>query len=113
VVKGYHAEEREEGVFAGGVKRLLDNVLKTLTATSLMSLSAAGLMGIVSAIIIELGAHKILAGSMTLGTFFAFNIFLGLLVAPVFQIVAHRHANHRGHYRPRAYARNSERKAGR
>src|SRR5439155_806008 len=48
VVKGYHAEEREEGVFAGGVQRLLDNVLKTLTATSLMSLSAAGLMGIVS-----------------------------------------------------------------
>src|SRR6195256_3146149 len=88
VVKGYHAEEREEGVFASGVKRLLDNVLKTLTATSLMSLSAAGLMGIVSAIIMELGAHKILAGSMTLGTFFAFNIFLGLLVAPVFQIVA-------------------------
>jgi len=88
VVKGYHAEEREEGVFTSGVKRLLDNVLKTLTATSLMSLSAAGLMGIVSAIIMELGAHKILAGTMTLGTFFAFNIFLGLLVAPVFQIVA-------------------------
>jgi ABC-type multidrug transport system fused ATPase/permease subunit len=53
-----------------------------------MSLSAAGLMGIVSAIIMELGAHKILGGTMTLGTFFAFNIFLGLLVAPVFQIVA-------------------------
>jgi subfamily B ATP-binding cassette protein MsbA len=88
VVKGYHAETREEGVFATGVQRLLDNVLKTLTATSLMSLSAAGLMGIVSAIIMVLGAHKILAGTMTLGTFFMFNIFLGLLVAPVFQIVA-------------------------
>src|SRR6202007_2641094 len=74
VVKGYHAEEREEGVFATGVQRLLDNVLKTLTATSLMSLSAAGLMGIVSAIIMELGAHKILANTMTLGTFFMFNI---------------------------------------
>src|SRR5438128_5475934 len=88
VVKGYHAEEREEGVFSAGVQRLLANVLKTLTATSLMSLSAAGLMGVVSAIIMELGAHKILGGTMTLGTFFAFNIFLGLLVAPVFQIVA-------------------------
>src|ERR1700694_3769778 len=33
VVKGYHAEEREEGIFAAGVQRLLDNVLKTLTAT--------------------------------------------------------------------------------
>src|SRR5580704_9642162 len=40
VVKGYHDEDREEGVFAGGVQRLLENVLKTLTATSVMSLSA-------------------------------------------------------------------------
>src|ERR1700730_6309449 len=88
VVKGYHAEEREENVFSAGVQRLLDNVLKTLTATSLMSLSGAGLMGLVSALIMEFGGHKILAGSMTLGQFFAFNIFLGLLIAPVFQIVA-------------------------
>jgi ABC-type multidrug transport system fused ATPase/permease subunit len=88
VVKGYHAEEREEKIFSGGVQRLLDNVLKTLTATSLMSLSGAGLMGVVSALIMEFGGHKILAGQMTLGQFFAFNIFLGLLVAPVFQIVA-------------------------
>jgi ABC-type multidrug transport system fused ATPase/permease subunit len=88
VVKGYHAEEREEKVFSAGVQRLLDNVLKTLTATSLMSLSGAGLMGLVSALIMEFGGHKVLSGSMTLGQFFAFNIFLGLLVAPVFQIVA-------------------------
>jgi subfamily B ATP-binding cassette protein MsbA len=88
VVKGYHAEEREESIFGAGVQRLLDNVLKTLTATSLMSLSAAGLMGIVSAFIMEFGAHKMLAGTMTLGEFFAFNVFLGLLIAPVFQIVA-------------------------
>ena len=88
VVKGYHAEEREEGVFAGGVQRLLDNVLKTLTATSLMSLSASALMGIVSAVVMFLGARQILAGTMTLGTFFTYVFFLGLLVAPVFQIVA-------------------------
>jgi len=88
VVKGYHAEAREEGVFSAGVQRLLDNVLKTLTATSLMSLSGAGLMGLVSALIMEFGGHKIIAGSMSLGQFFAFNIFLGLLIAPVFQIVA-------------------------
>jgi ABC-type multidrug transport system fused ATPase/permease subunit len=88
VVKGYHAEEREEGVFAAGVQRLLENVLKTLTATSLMSLSASGLMGIVSAIIMALGAKNIIAGTMTLGTFFSFIFFLGLLIAPVFQIVA-------------------------
>ncbi len=88
VVKGYHAEDREEEVFAGGVQRLLDNVLKTLTATSLMSLSGATLMGIVSAVVMFLGARQILAGTMTLGTFFTYIFFLGLLVAPVFQIVA-------------------------
>src|SRR4030081_1878400 len=88
VVKGYHAEEREEKIFSAGVQKLLDNVLKTLTATSLMSLSGAGLMGLVSALIMEFGGHKVLSGGMTLGQFFAFNVFLGLLVAPVFQIVA-------------------------
>jgi len=88
VVKGYHAEEREERIFSAGVQRLLDNVLKTLTATSIMSLSAAALMGLVSALVMFMGAHRILAGTMTLGTFLTYSIFLGLLVAPVFQIVA-------------------------
>jgi ABC-type multidrug transport system fused ATPase/permease subunit len=88
VVKGYHAEDREEGVFASGVQRLLDNVLKTLTATSLMSLSGAMLLGIVSTLMLELGGHKILSGSMTTGQWFAYNAFLAFLIAPVFQIVA-------------------------
>jgi ABC-type multidrug transport system fused ATPase/permease subunit len=88
VVKGYHAEAREEKVFAGGVQRLLENVLKTLTATSLMSLSAAVLMGVVSAIVILLGGHKVISGTISPGTFLTYSVFLGLLVAPIFQIVA-------------------------
>ena len=88
VVKGYHAEEREGKVFASGVHRLLDNVIKTLTMTSLMSLSSTVLMGLVSAVIMFLGAQKILAGSMTLGTFVTFTIFLGMLIAPLVQIVS-------------------------
>jgi len=88
VVKGYHAEDREEQVFAGGVQRLLDNVLKTLTATSVMSLSGATLMGLVSAVIMYIGARHILAGSMTTGQLVSYTAFLVLLIAPVFQIVA-------------------------
>src|SRR5262245_2866123 len=88
VVKGYHAEEREENVFAGGVQRLLENVLKTLTATSLMSLSGVVLMGLVSAMIMFLGAKQIAAGHMTPGTLVSYMAFLAMLVAPVFQIVA-------------------------
>ena len=87
VVKGYHAEDREEQVFAGGAQRLLDNVLQTLTTTSLMSLSGAGLMGLVSAIIMYIGARQVLAGSMTPGQLISYSAYLVLMVAPVFQIV--------------------------
>ena len=88
VVKGYHAEEREEKVFAGGVRKLLDNVLKTLTATSVMSLSSTVLMGIVGALVMFIGARQIRAGTLTLGGFFTYTMFLAFLVAPMFQIVA-------------------------
>src|SRR6266850_7275456 len=88
VVKGYHAEDREEKIFASGVQRLLENVLKTLTATSLMSLSGALLLGIVSVLMMEFGGHKMLSGNMTPGQWFAYNAFLAFLIAPVFQIVA-------------------------
>ena len=88
VVKGYRAEDREAGVFSAGVQRLLDNVLKTLTAMSLMNLSSSVLLGVVSAVIMLLGARQILAGTMTLGTLVTYTAFLGMLVAPVFQIVA-------------------------
>jgi ABC-type multidrug transport system fused ATPase/permease subunit len=88
VVKGYNAEEREESVFAQGVGRLLDNVLKTLSSISLMTLSATLLLGIVSSLVMYIGGRQILAGTLTLGDFFKYTAFLALLVAPVFQIVA-------------------------
>ncbi len=87
VVKGYHAEAEEAGVFAAGVKRLLDNVLKSLTAISLMSLSATVLMGLVGATVMFLGAREILAHTLTLGGFMSFTAFLAFLVAPMFQVV--------------------------
>src|SRR5438445_757984 len=87
IVKGFHAEAREAEVFGGGVKRLLDNVLRSLTAVSLMSLSATVLMGIVGAIVMFVGTHRIFAGTLTLGEFVTFTAFLAFLIAPVFQVV--------------------------
>jgi subfamily B ATP-binding cassette protein MsbA len=87
VIKGYHAEEREEQVFAGGVGRLLNNVLKSLTAISLMSLSATVLLGLIGAIVMYVGSRQILAGTLTTGGFMMFTAFLAFLGAPVFQIV--------------------------
>jgi ABC-type multidrug transport system fused ATPase/permease subunit len=88
VIKGYHAEEREESIFAGGVHRLLDNVMRTLTATSVMGLSASVLLGGVGAVTMYVGAHQILAGTLTVGGFFSYTLLLGFLVAPIMQIVA-------------------------
>jgi ABC-type multidrug transport system fused ATPase/permease subunit len=87
VVKGYHAERQEAEVFSRGVGRLLDNILKSLTAISLMSLSATVLLGVVGSIVMYVGARQIFAGTLTLGGFVTFTAFLAFLVAPVFQVV--------------------------
>jgi subfamily B ATP-binding cassette protein MsbA len=87
VVKGYHAEAREHEVFAIGIERLLQNVFRTLTATSLLGLSSAMLMGMVGAIVMFMGARQILAHQLTLGGFFTYTMFLGYLAAPLFQVV--------------------------
>ena len=86
-VKGYHAEAREHQVFARGVRRLLDNVLRTLTVTSVMGVASTALTGIVGAVVIYIGARQVLAGAMTLGGFVTFTMFLGFVVAPLFQSV--------------------------
>lgn len=87
VVKGYHAEAREAGVFSRGVQRLLDNILKSLTAISVMNLSASVLLGLVGAVVMYTGARQVTSGAITLGEFVTYTAFLGFLVAPVFQIV--------------------------
>jgi len=87
VVKGYHAEAREEKVFARGVERLLSNVIRSLTATSIMSLSGSLLLGTVGAVIMYVGARQIAAGAMTIGGFFTYTLFMGFLIAPIMQIV--------------------------
>src|SRR5437879_4473557 len=88
VVKGYHAEAREAQVFSSGVQLLLDNVLKTLTATSVMGLSSTVLLGVVGTAIMYVGGHKMIAQSLTPGEFLSYTLFLGFLVAPIIQIVA-------------------------
>jgi subfamily B ATP-binding cassette protein MsbA len=88
VIKGYHAEQREESVFASGVRRLLDNVMRTLTATSLMSLSASLLLGIVGGATMYIGGRQMLAHTLSPGSYFSYNFLLVFLVAPIMQIVS-------------------------
>jgi ABC-type multidrug transport system fused ATPase/permease subunit len=87
VIKGYHAEAQEAEVFSGGVERLLQNVIRSLTAVSLMSLSAVVLMGCVGATVMYLGARQIFAGTLTIGDLMSFTALMAFLVAPMFQVV--------------------------
>ncbi len=88
VIKGYHAEDREAGVFAVGVGRLLDNVMKTLTMTSALSAAATTAVGLLTAIVMSMGGHLIMAHRWTFGDYLSYNMFLVFMTAPIFQIVA-------------------------
>jgi ABC-type multidrug transport system fused ATPase/permease subunit len=88
VIKGYHAEQREEKVFALGVRRLLDNVMRTLTATSLMGLSASVLLGVVGAATMFVGGRQMVAHHLSAGSYFSYNFLLVFLIAPVMQVVS-------------------------
>jgi ABC-type multidrug transport system fused ATPase/permease subunit len=69
------------------VHRLLDNVLRSLTATSVMSLSASLLLGVVGAVIMYVGARQVEAGRLTIGGLFTYTVLMGFLVTPILQIV--------------------------
>jgi subfamily B ATP-binding cassette protein MsbA len=84
VIKGYHAEGREAQVFGDGVQKLLDNVLQSLTATSVMSLGATVVTGVVGVLVMYVGARENFAGTLTLGGLMTFTAFLAS-VAPVFR----------------------------
>jgi ABC-type multidrug transport system fused ATPase/permease subunit len=87
VVKGYHAEQREASVFTTGVLRLLDNVMKSLTATSLLSLAATTVLGVVGGLVMLIGGHQVIANRMTTGGYFQYTMLLAYMIAPIFQIV--------------------------
>jgi len=88
IVKGFHAEDREAEVFYAGAMRLFENVRRTLFAGSVIAFTSTLLMGIVSITVMIAGGRLILGGSMTIGDFFAFSLYLGFMVAPVFQMVS-------------------------
>jgi len=87
VIKGYHAEEREASVFGQGVERLLSNVMKSLTLTSVLGSASTTVLGLVSALVMWLGGHAVLNNTWTVGDYFSYNMFLAIMVMPIFQIV--------------------------
>jgi len=88
VVKGYRAEGREAAVFAGGVRSLLANIMRSITAISFMSMSSTVVVGVIGALVMYIGTREFLGGQLTIGQYGEYAIFLAYLIAPAFQVVS-------------------------
>ena len=88
VVKTYVAERREHQTFALGIHKLFRNIASTLTGISAVTAVSTLIIGIVGVLMIIFGGHAMVAGTMTLGEFVTYVLFVGLLAAPVVQIAS-------------------------
>ncbi len=86
VIKGFNAEEQENTTFEKGALSLYENVKKSLTATALMTSSATLLLGLASAGIMGIGGYKIMHDTLTTGEFISFTLLLGFMIAPIVQM---------------------------
>jgi subfamily B ATP-binding cassette protein MsbA len=86
VIKGFNAEAQEIKTFEAGVEKLFLNIKQSLTATSLVTSSATFLLGLASAGIMGIGGYMIIKGSMTFGDFLSFTLYLGFMIAPIVQM---------------------------
>ncbi|HET7695909.1 MAG TPA: ABC transporter ATP-binding protein [Vicinamibacterales bacterium] len=88
IVKTYTAEKREELVFTKGAHRLFRNVASSITGVSAITAFSTAVIGIIGVIMIIVGGRAILADRMTVGEFFNYILFTGLLAAPVVQMAS-------------------------
>jgi len=86
VIKGFHAEGREEQVFEEGVDKLFRIVSRSLTMTALVTSLATLLMGVASVALMWFGGNRIIEDVMTVGDFFAFTLYLGFMITPIVQM---------------------------
>ncbi|HVZ78738.1 MAG TPA: ABC transporter ATP-binding protein [Gemmatimonadaceae bacterium] len=88
VVKVYVSERRERVLFAKGVHKLFRNVARTITGTSAVGAGTTVISGIIGVLMIVIAGGDVLAGRMTLGSFFLYVYLIGLVAAPLVQIAS-------------------------
>lgn len=86
VIKGFNAEEQEIKSFESGAMRLYENVKKSLTSTALVTSSATFLLGLATAGIMGIGGYMIINDDLTFGEFLSFTLYLGFMIAPIVQM---------------------------
>jgi subfamily B ATP-binding cassette protein MsbA len=88
IVKAYRAEASERLVFTRGVNTLFRNVAMTMTGISGVGAFATIIIGAIGILMILEGGRAILAGTMTLGDFFMYGVFIGLVALPLINIAS-------------------------
>ena len=86
VIKGFNAEEQEHKTFEKGVEQLFLNVKQSLTSTAILTSSATLLLGLASAGIMGIGGYMIINGELSFGEFLSFTLYLGFMIAPIVQM---------------------------
>jgi ABC-type multidrug transport system fused ATPase/permease subunit len=87
IVKGFHAEKREAKVFSDGAIRIYENVRKSMTSTAVVSMASTFLMGVVSVTVMIVGGRLIMSGTMSIGDFVQYTLFMGFMIAPIVGVV--------------------------
>ncbi|MHB8174857.1 MAG: ABC transporter permease, partial [Nitrospirota bacterium] len=83
IVKAFTMEDREGGKFMEEHEKYTRLQIKKAKVASLVSPSLDAVGGLVMAVIIFYGGHKVISGSMTPGAFFSFTAALFMLYPPV------------------------------
>lgn len=86
VIKAFNAEEQESNTFEKGVEKLYLNVKKSLTANAIIQSSATLLLGLASAGIMGIGGYYMAGGTLTTGEFITFIGVLGFMIMPIVQM---------------------------
>jgi ATP-binding cassette, subfamily B, putative efflux pump len=88
IVKAYHAERAERLVFTRGVNKMFRNIAATMTGVSAVGGFSALAIGVIGVVMILIGGHAVVAGTMTLGGLVMYLAFTFMLAAPVIQIAS-------------------------
>jgi ATP-binding cassette, subfamily B, putative efflux pump len=88
IVKAYHAERAERLVFTRGVNKMFRNIAATMTGVSAVGGFSALVIGVIGVVMILVGGHAVVTGTMTLGDLVMYLMFTFMLAAPVIQIAS-------------------------
>jgi ATP-binding cassette, subfamily B, putative efflux pump len=88
IVKAYTAEKREAITFARGAHKLFRNIAKSMTGVSATTAFSSLVVGAVGVVIILVGGHSVVMRQMTVGDFFMYVIFTGMMAMPVIQFAS-------------------------